>query len=484
MELVLILVRIFLAGVFSLAGVGKLLDRKGSVKAIKEFGVPASLTGVAATLLPIVEITAAILFLFTETSWYASIIGLVLMLIFIGGMAYQMAKGNAPDCHCFGQIHSEPVSRTSILRNIAFGILALFLVLRGINGQGPAIGDSTGEVVQTLFLFVSLMLLVAILTIAKKIYEGQSQILRRIDILDALSGEKPPEERDEAGDPSDGLAIGTPFPDMALRSLSGKVVTFDHLLMRAKPLLFIFTGPDCEPCKGLFPDILKWKSELNDKFDVIIISRGKDGENKREFGDFPHDDVLLQEKREFAEKVYAKWTPTAILVNANGDVISHPITGDSAIREFIEKLRVSDLNDPFVHFTNPAIHRVIKIGSKIPAFELDDIQGNKVTNEFFNGDSILTLALSRSCEHCHDVLHALQHWETDDPPKMLILADGEPEWFASFKLATPVLVDKQRRVSITFGLSGTPSAVLVNSDGVVVSEAAIGLSNIKALIGK
>lgn len=484
MEIVLLFIRVFLAGVFALAGVGKLLDRDGSLRSLKDFGVPSSFLGSAATILPIIELAVAIFFLFPETSWYAAIAASSLMAVFIAGMGYQMSKGNAPDCHCFGQIHSEPVSRSSTFRNVLFAILAVFLVLQGVNGQGLAIAETTGQIVQTLFLFIALLMFVAAILLAKKIYERQEQLMRRIDILDALSGDRPPQERDDAGDPSDGLPIGSPFPDMELRSLSGKVVKFEHLLMRAKPLLFIFAGPDCEPCKGLFPDILKWKNELNDRFDIVLISRGKESDNKKEFGEFPPDDILLQEKREFAEKVYAKWTPTAIMVSAFGDVISHPITGDTAIRELLEKLQTADLTKPFVYFTNPAIHRVIKIGNKVPAFELEDTKGNTINSDHLIGEQTLALALSRSCEHCHDVLHTMQTWEKEGSPKMVIFADGDAEWFAEFGLKTPVIIDKQRRTSITFGLTGTPSAILVDENGVILTEAAIGLANISSLIGK
>jgi uncharacterized membrane protein YphA (DoxX/SURF4 family) len=44
MELILLLVRLFLFGVFVFAGIGKLLDLEGSEKAVKGFGVPEPLS--------------------------------------------------------------------------------------------------------------------------------------------------------------------------------------------------------------------------------------------------------------------------------------------------------------------------------------------------------------------------------------------------------------------------------------------------------
>src|SRR5437773_2391364 len=109
MEIGLLLLRIFLAAIFVLAGVAKFADLKGSEKAFKDFGVPWAIALPASVALSVAEIVIAALFLSTEMSWYAAAGASALLLLFIVQMIYQMARGNAPDCHCFGQIHSEPV---------------------------------------------------------------------------------------------------------------------------------------------------------------------------------------------------------------------------------------------------------------------------------------------------------------------------------------------------------------------------------------
>src|SRR5262245_5738696 len=131
MEVILLLIRIFLFGVFALAGVGKLLDLEGSEKAVREFGVPDSLAKPFSVVLPLAELLIAVLLLPVSTAWFGAIGGFLLLAVFIGGMIWQMAKGNAPDCHCFGAIHSEPVSTKSLIRNIIFAALAFFQVASG-----------------------------------------------------------------------------------------------------------------------------------------------------------------------------------------------------------------------------------------------------------------------------------------------------------------------------------------------------------------
>src|SRR6478752_733023 len=118
MELILLVLRLFLAGILGLAGVGKLLDPAGGEKAMKEFGVPSSLAKSASVALSVGEILLAVALLSTSTSWIGAVATFILMLVFIGGMLWQIAKGRSPDCHCFGQLHTEPVSKKSVVRNI------------------------------------------------------------------------------------------------------------------------------------------------------------------------------------------------------------------------------------------------------------------------------------------------------------------------------------------------------------------------------
>src|SRR5207244_1774844 len=101
MEIILLLARLILAGIFALAGIAKFLDLKGSKKAFKEFGVPESIALPSSIALSIAEMLIAVLLLSTRTSWYGAIGGLALLILFIAQMIYQLAKGNAPDCHCF-----------------------------------------------------------------------------------------------------------------------------------------------------------------------------------------------------------------------------------------------------------------------------------------------------------------------------------------------------------------------------------------------
>jgi hypothetical protein len=73
--------------------------------------------------------------------------------MFSVGILVQIRQGNAPDCHCFGQVYSEPASRSSLVRNIILMLLTLTLVVSGRGGQGPDVAAG-GQIMQTVLLLL------------------------------------------------------------------------------------------------------------------------------------------------------------------------------------------------------------------------------------------------------------------------------------------------------------------------------------------
>lgn len=490
MEAVLLTIRLVLFGIFALAGIGKLLDLKGAAKAVEDFGLPTGLAKPAAILLPLAELTIAGLLLFTSLSWYGAIGALVLLGVFIIGMAYQMAKGNAPDCHCFGQIHSEPVGKKSLLRNIIFAGLAVVPILSGPGRQGTDLAGDRIDNMQLILVIVVIALAAAILLYLKKISDKQEMILRRIDVLETISREGLPVERSNAGNPEDALPIGTPFPDFELPNLGGRITAFEHLMAEGKPILFFFVGPNCVPCKGLLPEIEAWRNDLGERVSFVFISSGGAEENIKKFGDTSVRAVLLQEKREVAEFVNARWTPTALFVGSDGLIASRPAVGDNSIRDLVEKIRSGNLDAEFVYFANgngAAPDRLPLIGEQIPEFSLNDLHGREISAGNLRGKKTLVTFWSTTCPYCANMMEELKAWEKQKSvgdPELLVFSDGEVEAHRSLALEAPLILDAGYKTAEKFGMFGTPSAVLVNEDGRIVSETAVGAPNIWALIGK
>ena len=100
--------RLLLAGVFLTAGIGKLRDLPGSRRAVADFGVPERAARVVGLLLPLAEIAIAVSLVPAPSARWGALAAAILLAAFIVGIARALSRGEQPDCHCFGQIHSAP----------------------------------------------------------------------------------------------------------------------------------------------------------------------------------------------------------------------------------------------------------------------------------------------------------------------------------------------------------------------------------------
>ena len=317
MEYVLLVARIILAVVFLVAGIGKLLDLKGSKSAMLGFGLPESVAQPASIALPIVELITAILLIPKSTAWWGAILAFLLLAAFVGGIAYNMSKGRAPDCHCFGQIHSEPAGPSTLIRNGLLGAVALFIIIFGTDrwsfshGNAGAsllgwMGDlSTWEIIATL-LFIGLIVAVAAIGYILVHLLGQNgRVLLRLDALEtaqengALGLAAAPAAAGAPAAPAPGLPVGTPAPSFKLEGLHGEVLTLDAVRSNGLPTMLLFTDPTCGPCNALLPDVGKWQRENAGKLNIAVISSGTADANKSKANEHGISTLLLQEIEPF-----------------------------------------------------------------------------------------------------------------------------------------------------------------------------------------
>src|SRR5437016_4772776 len=138
MGILLLLARLPLAAVFTVAGLAKLADRAGSRQALVGFGLPGALAAPLGLLLPLAELAVAVALLPAAWAWWGALGALVLLLLFVVGIGFNLARGRTPDCHCFGQLHSEPVGWPTLARNGILAAIAAFVVWQGRTYPGPS----------------------------------------------------------------------------------------------------------------------------------------------------------------------------------------------------------------------------------------------------------------------------------------------------------------------------------------------------------
>ncbi len=499
MEIALLLIRVFLAAVFFIAGGAKLYDLEGSEKAAGDFGVPESLAKPVGIILPLAEIAIAVLLLPLGTAWYGGIAALVLLTVFTIGMSVQMAKGQTPDCHCFGQIYSEPVGKKSILRNVFLMLAAAVLVIAGRVSPGQSVTDLISDRASREYLIslIGVLAIALVFSLLAKQREMSAKLLEMQQEIDTLQLVNEAAATATAGhvhhehmtSPDEGLPIGAVAPDFKLPDMKGRTVSFEQLMTAGRAMLFFFISPTCAPCKALLPEIGKWQEELLGKVDFIFVSSGSVEENAEKLYRLGGQIHLRQNKREVAELFKVRWTPTAVLVSAEGRIASRLAPGDAAIKDLVDLIRENGEDLSYVKNGRGMSPNDLKIGEELPEFELPAAEGTNVTDRMIRGKKTLALFWGLDCPHCQRMLPEVKDWENSSPAngngvQLVVFSSGDAEKNRELNLRAPVVIDEGGEVGDKLGMFGTPSAILIDESGKIVSETAIGAEQIWSLIGK
>ena len=121
-----------------------------------------------------------------------------------------------------------------------------------------------------------------------------------------------------------GLPVGTLAPTFALPALSGDLVSLDRLKELHRPLILIFSDPDCVPCTALMPELASLEKKHVAALTMAVVTRGTKAVNSKKLGRLGLAHVLMQSDREVAESYRALATPSAVLIEVNG-LIAHPL---------------------------------------------------------------------------------------------------------------------------------------------------------------
>src|SRR3954447_5149735 len=159
MDAAVLAARLLLAALFVVSGVGKLADLAGFRGTLRGFGVGERVTRIAAVGLPLAELATAAALLLQPSAIWGAAAALVLLAAFTAAIVNALARGDAPDCGCFGALHSAPVGRRQVVRNAALGAPALFVV---VAGPGSAIAAGGASAAIALFLGLAACSLLAV----------------------------------------------------------------------------------------------------------------------------------------------------------------------------------------------------------------------------------------------------------------------------------------------------------------------------------
>ena len=492
MEALLLVARLLLALVFGFAGAGKLADEEGSRDALKGFGVPESLIAPLAWLLPWVELATAVSLLPLATAWFGGWAALALLLAFSTGIAVNLVKGNAPDCHCFGQLHSEPVSWKVFARNLALAAVAALIVTKG---AGTSAFSWLGELrpVEAIVLTMSLITISIVLATLNAVRHLSEDVAGMKKLIEEDYAAPETVEREEAAPPATGLPVGAPAPAFALATFAGGQTSLNDLLAQGKAVLLLFVSPNCGPCKVLLPLVRTWQRDYGDQLTIAVISRGTPEEVKGKLDKYEISHVLLQGDHTTNVDYLAPWTPAAVLINRQGRLAHNVATGDAAIRALVNYAVSSSESGSENAAPIKLGSSLFNIGETAPRFSLPNLQGEEVALHSLLKGQTLLLFWNPGCGFCQRMVGELKHWEAkpklpealSSDTQLLFVSTGERDEIevGSAGFRAPFLHDADNDIAPLFGADGTPSGLLLDAQGRIASSLAVGERNLLALLG-
>jgi uncharacterized membrane protein YphA (DoxX/SURF4 family) len=340
MDSALLAARVVLAVVFAVAAVGKFLDLEGSRRSVAGFGVPERLAAIGGTVLPFIELALAVALLPPASAQWAAAGALALMLAFMGGIANAMVRGEAPDCGCFGALHSAKAGWTALGRNAGLAALAAFVA---VAGPGPSIGawvtDRTAAEVVAVVTGAAAILL---LGVAVRTGLENRRLRRGLATASEAAAAIPP-----------GLPVGSVAPAFEVPDGRGGRVSLESLCGRGLPVALVFVRAGCGPSEVLVPHLEIWAERFRERLTVALVGY-ETVVRYQEGPDIPLADALELDtdlKREMNDlsQVFSSYgvraTPSAVIVSPEGTIASATVDGRLAI-EGLLRLSLSRTTPP------------------------------------------------------------------------------------------------------------------------------------------
>ena len=288
------------------------------------------------------------------------------------------------------------------------------------------------------------------------------RLLTRLDALEAsLAADRPV----PAG-PEPAIRPGIPAPAFTLPSLAGERVSLATLRQPGKPVLLVFSDPNCRACTGLLPSLAAWQAD--GRLTVALVSRGTPAANRVKTDPHGLSNVLLQQDRETALAYGVDVTPTAVVIDPAGIIGSPLARGTEDIKALVARAL------PPLAPAHPAPLAVSEAG---PALVLPTLNGDPVDLAGPSPSDRVLLFWNPGCDFCQRMVDDLRAWEAHrapDAPALMLISAGDAGATRAHGFASTVLLHGGQGVGHRFGAHGTPAAVRMDTGGRIASPVATG----------
>jgi len=347
-------------------------------------------------------------------------------------------------------------------------------------------------------------LLIAIGTwLVYQLARQNGRILLRLESIEKQLAQRTGTKQRQADRPPRGLPLGTAAPDFELPDLAG--VRRQLSEFRQRNVLLIFFNPKCGFCTKMAADLATLPADGGkDRVLTVVVTTGDAEENRKLVKRYGiRCVVLLQEQMEVASQFRAQGTPMGYRIDAAGRIASELTVGAeplialaSTIPSYQNKTAASANGSAASgHKDDPSLARSrlnrngLKAGAVAPEFRLPQIDGGELALADFRGARVLLVFSDPDCGPCDELAPRLQeiHLQRSDL-KVLVVSRRDAEAnrakAAALDLNFPIVLQRQWEISLKYGMFATPIGYLINEQGILASDVAVGVEPILALAGE
>jgi peroxiredoxin len=340
-------------------------------------------------------------------------------------------------------------------------------------------------------------LLIAIGTwLALELVRQNGRILLRLEAIEQLVGARAEGQRREA----DGLSLGTIAPDFERPDLTGVPRKLSEF--REQDVLLIFFNPQCGYCTKMAADLAALPADRgNRRLAPVIVTTGDADENRELVEHYGiHCLVLLQKQMEVASQYRVQGTPMGYRIDGAGRIASELAVGAEPLLRLATGLAPGEIgpgtaaNGAAPHPANddPSLARSrlnrngLKAGVPAPDFRLPCIDGGELSLADFRGERVLLVFSDPDCGPCDELAPQLQaiHLQRSELQVLVVSRrdfEANRAKAAALGLTFPILLQKQWEVSLKYAMFATPIGYLIDEQGFLASNVAVGVAPILAL---
>jgi peroxiredoxin len=327
------------------------------------------------------------------------------------------------------------------------------------------------------------------------------RILLRLEAIERQLQRRGGARHDEPARGPEGLPVGAAAPDFELPDLAG--VRRNLSEFRGQEVLLIFFNPKCGFCTKMAADLATLPAEGGAGWAVpVVVTTGDANENRQLVEQSGiRGVVLLQVQMEVAHQYHAQGTPMGYRIDPEGRIASELAVGAEPLLKLAD-LTASPRPAPSAK-GNGSVHKGkqpdsslarsrlnrsgLKAGTAAPEFTLPRVDGGETSLADFRGRHVLLVFSDPNCGPCDELAPRLQELHLQRPDLEVVVisrrdAQATRAKAAALGLTFPIVMQQQWEISKQYGMFATPIGYLIDAQGVLLRDVAVGMEPILALI--